>query len=1081
MSKSKVIWEGPFAEMHSLAKVNRNISNLLLKSSRFEFCPCPPGRYSEHPLADKKKSEEMKGDVLVSHQWPPRMTRVDASKFWISMIPWEFGAIPASWYIPMKYEMDEIWVYSLYNKECYVNSGLPEEKIRVIPLGVDEKIYHPNKPCTASDESVFRFLYVGGTIGRKGFDLLLQAYQEEFTTQDQVCLIVKDHGNHTHYKGITMEQHIQKAQADPDCPPIQYIDREMTEHELASLYRSCHCSVFPYRGEGFGLPIIESMACGTPVIVPRLGPAGEFCRESFTFFISGKLYRHHERKVGDSETIDYPCWIEPDIRELKAMMRHVYEQRKSLQEIGLKASNHIRTNFSWRQTREAVAHALEHILARPPYSRIRPHTIVSFEECLIRKDVCEDRVEQAMGKNLALMDTFPDRLDIRVNNAQMYLKKKKYLEAIRLLVEMEDVVTRESEELQLKYWTTLAMGYGGIQSWSMSVHAFKQAAKLKTDVRELEIPLLHSAIRSLRLLIGYLYKELGDGYRELHQIAMAASMYQEALAHGMKPDSFNETFHRMKETLKNRMQTLLETIACYDALPGQDAGMDTPIWVSSGDRLPAGFDACSEVFRSFYLPGQRVLVCEDIRHLEQHNPSSSGQNDHQWEGVIFLNIDPTNERGQLIKTFQWCTRYVVREGTVMVRHAEEHDANAAWHALMVYGGWKEKGEANFHDRNKERSCAKYSVYQRHIPTVLWHSPLHNASGYATEQKHFLESLKPYPYHIRIEVLDRSDDLNDASAYDRISSQTTFPEEPFIHYQAAPAHLFVPPKAPLSVGRTMFETDRLPSDWVVRLNEMTEIWVPSRFNRETFIRSGVHEKKIRVVPGTLDESVYSRDRVTPYPLDGARGFRFLSVFDWSVRKGWDVLLQAYMETFTSLDDISLILKISRINEPLANVHAEIHHMKSKLGLSSPPHIIVMDSRMTEDEMIRLYAACDAFVLPTRGEGWGRPFMEAMAMQLPVIGTNWSGQLEFMDSENSYLIDVERLNPVPDTMPPHFHGHLWAEPSTEHLKQLMQYVVQHPEEAKAKGRLARESLFPKYSLQQTGWRLYKSFRDLIRNFV
>ncbi|MFS0559080.1 glycosyltransferase, partial [Brevibacillus sp. 179-C9.3 HS] len=320
-----------------------------------------------------------------------------------------------------------------------------------------------------------------------------------------------------------------------------------------------------------------------------------------------------------------------------------------------------------------------------------------------------------------------------------------------------------------------------------------------------------------------------------------------------------------------------------------------------------------------------------------------------------------------------------------------------------------------------------------------------------------------------------------SAEDRNLSQKTIPDEPFIHYQAAPAHLFVPSKAPLSVGRTMFETDRLPSEWVVRLNEMTEIWVPSRFNQETFIRSGVNEKKIRIVPGTLDESVYSRDRVNPYPLDVARRFRFLSIFDWSIRKGWDVLLRAYMETFNSLDDVSLILKISRINEPHANVHDEIHRMKSKLGFSSFPHIIVLDSRMTEEEMIRLYAACDAFVLPTRGEGWGRPFMEAMAMQMPVIGTNWSGQLEFMHSENSYLIDVERLSPVPDTMPPHFHGHLWAEPSTEHLKQLMQYVVQHPEEARAKGRLARESLFPKYSLQQTGRRLYKSFRDLICNFV
>lgn len=170
------------------------------------------------------------------------------------------------------------------------------------------------------------------------------------------------------------------------------------------------------------------------------------------------------------------------------------------------------------------------------------------------------------------------------------------------------------------------------------------------------------------------------------------------------------------------MQAILKTISCYDALPSHDVGIDTPVWVSSGDQLLTGLDACSEQFRSFYLAGQRVLVCEDIRHLEQNNPPDSGQKNHQWEGVIFLNIDQAKV-GHLIKTSQWCTRHVKQEGTVIVRHEEENDANSAWHALMVYGGWKEKARADLHNSNKERSNAGFSVYQRHIPTVLWHSPL----------------------------------------------------------------------------------------------------------------------------------------------------------------------------------------------------------------------------------------------------------------------------------------------------------------------------------------------------------------------
>jgi glycosyltransferase involved in cell wall biosynthesis len=53
---------------------------------------------------------------------------------------------------------------------------------------------------------------------------------------------------------------------------------------------------------------------------------------------------------------------------------------------------------------------------------------------------------------------------------------------------------------------------------------------------------------------------------------------------------------------------------------------------------------------------------------------------------------------------------------------------------------------------------------------------------------------------------------------------------------------------------------------------------------------------------------------------------------------------------------------------------------------------------------LLASADAFVLPTRGEGWGLPIAEAMAMQLPVIVTNHSGPAAFTSDESAYLIPI-----------------------------------------------------------------------------
>ena len=69
---------------------------------------------------------------------------------------------------------------------------------------------------------------------------------------------------------------IQRFSADPAAPEIVYIDSSLTSDEMTALYRSCHCLVHPYRGEGFGLPIAEAMASGLAVIVHRVWRSSGF-------------------------------------------------------------------------------------------------------------------------------------------------------------------------------------------------------------------------------------------------------------------------------------------------------------------------------------------------------------------------------------------------------------------------------------------------------------------------------------------------------------------------------------------------------------------------------------------------------------------------------------------------------------------------------------------------------------------------------------------------------------------------------------------------------------------------------------
>lgn len=261
---------------------------------------------------------------------------------------------------------------------------------------------------------------------------------------------------------------------------------------------------------------------------------------------------------------------------------------------------------------------------------------------------------------------------------------------------------------------------------------------------------------------------------------------------------------------------------------------------------------------------------------------------------------------------------------------------------------------------------------------------------------------------------------------------------------------------VNIVRTTFESDRIPESWVSELNKFNEVWVQCAFNRATFALSGV-TAPIRQIPNFFDTDRYvpEGERLL---LPVLQTYRFLSVFDMQRRKGYDLLIRAYLNEFTAQDDVALILKIREsAGVPLLEAEADAHPKPR----DERPAIYIIDQMMPERELLSLYRACDAYVLPTRGEGWGRPFFEAMLMEKPVLGTDWSGQTEFMNERNAYPVKVEKIVHIQDHENPMFNGHYWAEPSVADLQSKMRHVFRHREEAKRKGRRARRELLDKYA--------------------
>jgi glycosyltransferase involved in cell wall biosynthesis len=230
---------------------------------------------------------------------------------------------------------------------------------------------------------------------------------------------------------------------------------------------------------------------------------------------------------------------------------------------------------------------------------------------------------------------------------------------------------------------------------------------------------------------------------------------------------------------------------------------------------------------------------------------------------------------------------------------------------------------------------------------------------------------------------------------------------------------------------MFETDRVPSGWSDRMNAMDEIWVPTKFQHQVFVDGGVRAESVHVLPEAVDVHFFDPATVdTPYDLaseiTGERTITesttvFLSVFKWEERKGWKVLLRAYFAAFAASDDVVLVILTSAYHassQSAADFMAIIEafaQTEFDKPLRELPLVYVVPPQLPQHQLPALYKAATAFVLPSRGEGWGRPHVEAMAMGLPIISTFWSGTTEYMTEENSYPLRIDGLVEVrTDTM-------------------------------------------------------------------
>jgi glycosyltransferase involved in cell wall biosynthesis len=272
-----------------------------------------------------------------------------------------------------------------------------------------------------------------------------------------------------------------------------------------------------------------------------------------------------------------------------------------------------------------------------------------------------------------------------------------------------------------------------------------------------------------------------------------------------------------------------------------------------------------------------------------------------------------------------------------------------------------------------------------------------------------------------------------------------------------------PGPDLHVCRTMFETESIPGHWAEWLRPVRRVWVPTQFNVESFERGGVDPDRLRILPGTIDFDRF-HPGAEPWDLGESRGFTFVSNFDFQDRKGWDVLLRAYALEFAGEEDVTLALKVNTIHASLATIQGRVQAEISSLGIpeSRLPHVRVFDDAIPEARLPGFYTAADAYVSPTRGEGWGRPLMEAVACGAPVVASRWSAHLAFLNDGNATLVDGQVVDVPADVDIPVFRGMRWFDPDADALRAALRAVRSDPAGARARAVASRPALVEEFAL-------------------
>ncbi len=278
----------------------------------------------------------------------------------------------------------------------------------------------------------------------------------------------------------------------------------------------------------------------------------------------------------------------------------------------------------------------------------------------------------------------------------------------------------------------------------------------------------------------------------------------------------------------------------------------------------------------------------------------------------------------------------------------------------------------------------------------------------------------------------------------------------------------------NVSYPFWELGQFPTDWTPQLNAMDEVWAPTKFIQDSL--SNIERPVVHMPVAVELAAGYERWKREDFGLPND-AFLFLFYFDlasFSSRKNPIGVIDAFRLAVQAVQGrdarpVRLVVKVISA-ERFPNEYRQLQEITSSI-----PGVILMPDVFGADQIHGLVNCSDAFVSLHRSEGFGRGPAEAMILGKAAIATGYSGNMDYMNKQNSFPIGY-RLKPVGANEYPYGAGQVWADPDIGEAAAVMARLVIEPSLARDIGARARKYMIDHHAPEVIGRRYAERLREL-----